>query len=189
MSTWEDETSMAQYDGAIVRTYWCSDSIDQVGADNRRFRKYRRLSALRAEHRSRSTTFCPPGYDLSSSIRNEPTLLTKDMTGAHINFKWRRKGGKSVSPRTSLWTRASGYLTPLIFLIQKSVFNVAFKEENDTVELLAAPSLGVIKCSSERRTSREGLFRIGGFGRHVFLSQKSGFVSGRADRKLIESSR
>ena len=92
MSTWEDETSMAQYDGAIVRTYWCSDSIDQVGADNRRFRKYRRLSALRAEHRSRSTTFCPPGYDLSSSIRNEPTLLTKDMTGAHIYFKIAKEG-------------------------------------------------------------------------------------------------
>ena len=60
MSTWEDDTSMAQYDGAVVRKYWCSDGINQVGADNRRFRTYQRLSALRAEHRSRSTIFCPP---------------------------------------------------------------------------------------------------------------------------------
>ena len=77
MSTWEDETSLAQYDGVIVTEYWCSDGINQVGADNRRFRTYQRLPALCAEHRSRRTILCPPGYAFYSSIRNGPTLLTK----------------------------------------------------------------------------------------------------------------
>ena len=92
MSTWEDETSMAQHDGAIVRTHWCSDVINKVGAENRRFRTYQRLSAPGAQHRSRSTIFCPSGYALSSSIKNGPTLLTKDMTGAHIYFKMAKEG-------------------------------------------------------------------------------------------------
>ena len=83
---------MAQYDGPIVRKCWCSDGINQVGVDNRRFRTYQCLSALRAEHRSRSTIFCPPGYALSGSIKNGPKLLKKDMAGAHIYFKMATEG-------------------------------------------------------------------------------------------------
>ena len=140
MSTWEDETSMAQYDGAIVRKYWCSDGINQVGADNRRFRTYQRLSALRAEHRSRSTIFCPPGYALSSSIRNGPTLLTKDMTGAHIYFKMAKEGWQiGVIQDVAL---EEGIRLPYTvnFLDLEKRFNVALKEENYTVDLAAAPS-------------------------------------------------
>ena len=85
---------MAQYDGSVVREYWCSDGIDQEGAGNRRFRTYHRLSALRAEHRSRSTIFCPSGYALSSSIKSRPKIPTQDMTGAHIFFKMSREGWK-----------------------------------------------------------------------------------------------
>ena len=92
MSTWEHDTSMAQYDGSIVKNDWCSDGIKQVGTDNRRFQTYQRLSSLRAEHRSRSTIICPPGNALSSNIRNGPTLLTKDMTGAHIYFRMAKEG-------------------------------------------------------------------------------------------------
>ena len=140
MSTWEDETSMAQYDGAIKRKYWCSDGINQVGADNRRFRTYQRLSALRAEHRSRSTIFCPPGYALSSSIRNGPTLLTKEMTGARIYFKMAKEGWQiGVIQDVAL---EEGIRLPYTvnFLDLEKRFNVALKEENYTVDLAAAPS-------------------------------------------------
>ena len=34
-STWEHESSMAQYDGDVVTKYWRSDDTHQVGADNR----------------------------------------------------------------------------------------------------------------------------------------------------------
>ena len=62
-STWEHESSMAQYDGDIVRKYWCSDEINQVGADNRRFRTYQRLAALRADARSHGSVFAPKVMD------------------------------------------------------------------------------------------------------------------------------
>ena len=59
---------MAQYDGDIVRKCWCSDEINQVGADNRHFRTYQRLAALRADVRSHGSILCPKGYGLAENI-------------------------------------------------------------------------------------------------------------------------
>ena len=83
---------MAQYDGDIVRKYWCSDEINQVGADNRRFRTYQRLAALCAHARSHNFVFCPKGYGLAENINHEPKLLTEDMKDSHKYFKMATEG-------------------------------------------------------------------------------------------------
>ena len=85
--TWEHESSMAQYDGDIVRKYWCSDDITQVGADNRRFRTYQRLAALCADARSHNSTLCSKGYRLAENINHGPKLLTEGIEGSHTYIK------------------------------------------------------------------------------------------------------
>ena len=91
-STWEHESSMAQYDGDIVRKYWCSDEIHQVGADNRRYRTYQRLAALCADARPHGSGVCHEGYESAGIIRNGPKLLTKDMKDSRICFKMATEG-------------------------------------------------------------------------------------------------
>ena len=150
---------MAQYDGATVRKYWCSDGINQVGADNRRFRTYQRFSALRAEHRSRSTIFCPPGYALSISIRNGPTLLTKDVTGARIHFKMAKEGWQvDVIQDVALEEGISLPCTVNVLDFEKR-FNVALKEESYTADLAAAPSSWCYQNvrQNEERQAKDGL--------------------------------
>ena len=145
------------------------------------FRTYQRLAAQCAEHRWRSPAYCPTGYVYPTEHINRQDTLTKGVEElVHIS-KWTLDDcGSGTSPASHQKGTSESPTPPAFF--GGGVFQWGVESENHTLirhGRSAVVMLAVIKCSFGGVLIRETRF----------LSQKNGFASWWADRKLIESSR
>ena len=174
---------MAQYDGDIVRKHWCSDDINQVGADSRRFRTYQRLAALRADARSHNSIFFPKGYGLAENINHGPKVLTEDMKDSHMYFKRATEGWQLgiIQDVTTCGNIRLPYTVDFLDLEQR--FNVVSREGNYTVDLEAPPSSWRFQMFGRTKSVRRKMVQPGkgkafeGSNSRVVAVRDNGFVS------------
>ena len=169
----------------LVRVCWRAEVIVSTTQEQITgvFRTYQRLAAQCVEHLWRSPAYCPTGYVCLTEHRNRQDTLTKGVEEL-VHISWWIFGGQWLRNIPGVSLEGDIRIPYAASFVWRGCFQWGIERKNYTVDRhgrSAVVMLSVIKCCFFGGV----LIRETSF----CFSQKNGFASGWADKKLIESSR